>query len=174
MSLPSEQNWLVIINLLTDLKKRGYEIPNQINKDISLARSSINFYKKDTSHPDMINELARADMSLRESQEFLLDIAKKVSEEYLDEWFDKFKRANKGEQVYEMPNSKSKFLINTPPGMSSSRINLKNPLAEERVQEIAEYNGVIIEFDDDKTVAMYGDKNNVQSGIKEMAPFFSE
>ncbi|MCC7553504.1 MAG: DUF2096 domain-containing protein [Methanobacteriaceae archaeon] len=174
MSLPSEQNWLVNVNLLTDLKKKGYEIPNYINKDIALARSSINFYKKDTSHPDMINELARADMAIRETQDYLLDIAKDISDDYLEEWMDKLKRVNLGEEIYEMPDSKSKFLINTPPGMSSGRINLNKPLAEERVQEIAEYNGVIIEFDDDKTIAFYGDKANVQSGLKEMAPFFKE
>lgn len=174
MSLPSEQNWLIIVNLLTDLKKKGYDIPDYINKDVALARSSINFYKRDTSHPDMINELARADMTLTEIQDFLLDIAKDFSEEYLDKWLDRFKRASMGEEVFNLPDSTSKFLINTPPGMSSGRINLKKPLAEERVQEIAEYNGIIIEFDDDTTIAIYGDKNNVQSGLKEMAPFFSE
>jgi len=174
MNLPSEQNWLINVNLLTDLKKKGYEIPNHINKNIALARSSINFYKRDTSHPDMINELARADMTLRETQEFLLDIANEISSEYLDKWLDKFKKASAGEIVYKLPDSTSKFLVNSPPGMSSGRVNFKKALAEERVQEIAEYNGIIVEFDDDKTVAVYGDKNNVKTGIKEMAPFFSE
>ncbi|MDL2246395.1 DUF2096 domain-containing protein [Methanobrevibacter sp. OttesenSCG-928-K11] len=174
MSLPSEQNWLIIVNLLTDLKKKGYAIPNSINKDIGLARSSINFYKRDPNHPDMINELARANMVLTEVQEHLLDMANDVSSDYFNKWFDEFKRVVQGEEVYTMPESNSKFLINTPPGMSAGRINLKNPLAEERVQEIAEYNGIIIEFDDDKTVALYGDKSDVQSGIKEMASFVME
>jgi len=174
MSLPSEQNWLIIVNLLTDLKKKGYNLPKHINKDIALARSSINFYKKDTTHPDMINELMRADMTIRDVQEILLGFAKEVSDEYLDEWMDKFKDVNLGKEVFSMPDSRSRFVVNTPPGMSSGRINLKKPLAEERVQEIAEYNGIIIEFDDDKTIAIYGDKSNVQTGIKEIAPFFKE
>jgi hypothetical protein len=174
MSLPSEQNWLIIVNLLTDLKKRGYSVPKSINKDIGLARSSINFYKRDTSHPDMINELTRANMVLTEIQEQLLDIANEVGSDYFDKWFNEFKRVIQGEEVYEMPESNSKFLINIPPGMSVGRISLKNSLAEERVQEIAEYNGIIIEFDDDKTVALYGDKVDVQSGIKEMASFVME
>ncbi len=97
-----------------------------------------------------------------------------VSEEYANEWLDLLKRSNKGEDVFKMPQSRSKFLINTPPGMSSGRINLKNPLAEERVQEIAEWNGILIEFDDDLTVALYGDKTDVQKGLQEMAPFFFE
>ena len=122
----------------------------------------------------MINALANADMTLNRIQESLISMAEEEGEEYLDKWLDYLKRATKGEKVFEMPQSRSKFLINTPPGMSSGRITLKNPLAEERVNEIAEWNGLIIEFDDDYTVALYGDKDKVQHGLKEMGPFFSE
>lgn len=173
MSVPSEQTWLVLINLITDLNKKGYDVSN-FNPELSLIRSSINFYKKDTTHPDMINELARAEQSLTRIQDSLLEIALEVGEEYFNKWLDLLKKATKGEKVFDLPRSEARFIPNTPPGMSVGRINLKNPLAEERVQEIAEYNGVIIEFDDDKTIAIYGDKKNVQSGLKEMGPFFLE
>lgn len=174
MNVPSEQNWLVLVKLLTDLKKKGHEIPNEINPELGLIRSSINFYKKDPSHPDMINALAKADMSLNNIQETLLEIASNEGEDYVDEWLGLLRESMQGKEVFKIPNSRSKFLVNTPPGMSLARITLKNPLAEERVQEIAEWNGLIIEFDDDITVALYGDKENVQSGLKEMGPFFSE
>lgn len=174
MNLPSEQIWLVLVKLLTDLKKKNHEIPHEFNSDLALARSSINTYKRDPTHPEMINALANADMTLNRIQESLITIAEEEGEEYLDKWLDYLKRATKGEKVFEMPQSRSKFLINTPPGMSSGRITLKNPLAEERVNEIAEWNGLIIEFDDDYTVALYGDKDKVQHGLKEMGPFFSE
>lgn len=174
MSLPSEQNWLVLVKLLTDLKKKGFEIPEGFNSELSLIRSSINFYKKEPDNIEMINALAKADMSLNEIQESLINMAESVSDEYANEWLELLKRASRGEEVFKMPQSRSKFLINTPPGMSSGRITLKTPLAEERVQEIAEWNGLIIEFDDDITVALYGDKSDVQNGLKEMGPFFSE
>ena len=101
-------------------------------------------------------------------------MAEQEGEEYLNKWLELLSRSTRGEEVFQMPQSRSKFLINTPPGMSSGRITLRNPLAEERVQEIAEWNGLIIEFDDDYTVALYGDKSDVQNGLKEMGPFFSE
>ena len=69
MNVPSEQNWLVLVKLLTDLKKKGYEIPDEFNSDLALARSSINFYKKDPSNIDMINALAKADMMMNDIQE---------------------------------------------------------------------------------------------------------
>ena len=80
----------------------------------------------------------------------------------------------RGEEVFEFANSRSRFLVNTPPGLTTGRINLRVPLAEERVQEIAEWNGLIIEFDDDVTIELHGDKPDLQFGLKEMGSFFLE
>ena len=174
MSLPSEQNWLILNNLITDLHKKGYEIPKGINPEMGLIRSSISSYKKDPSHPDLINGLAKAEMSLNSIQGTILSIAENEGDEYVDHWLDLFKRAMKGEEVFEFPKSRSTFLVNTPPGLTTGRINLKVPLAEERVQEIAEWNGLIIEFEDDVTVELHGDKPDLQIGLKEMGSFFLE
>ena len=113
-------------------------------------------------------------MSLNSIQGTILSIAENEGDEYVDHWLDLFKRAMKGEEVFEFPKSRSTFLVNTPPGLTTGRINLKVPLAEERVQEIAEWNGLIIEFDDDVTVALHGDKPDLQMGLKEMGSFFLE
>ena len=174
MSLPSEQNWLVLHHLITDLNKKGYEVPSGVNPEMGLIRSTISSYKRDPSHPDLINGLAKAEMSLNNIQGTLLTIAEEEGDEYVDEWLDLFKRVMHGEEVFEFADSKSRFLVNTPPGLTTGRINLKVPLAEERVQEIAEWNGLIIEFDDDVTVELHGDKPDLQAGLKEMGSFFLE
>jgi hypothetical protein len=174
MSLPSEQNWLVLFNLISDLTKKGYEIPEGINPEMGLIRSSISSYKRDPTHPDLINGLAQAEMSLNKIQGTILVIAEEEGDEYVDEWLGYFKRAMRGEEVFEFPKSRSTFLVNSPPGLTTGRINLKVPLAEERVQEIAEWHGLIIEFDDDVTVALHGDKPDLQIGLKEMGSFFLE
>ena len=174
MSLPAEQNWLVINNLISDLSKKGYEIPSGISPEMGLIRSSISSYKRDPSHPDLINSLAKAEMSLSNVQGTVLTIAEEEGDEYVDYWLDLLKRAMKGEEVFEFAKSRSRFLVNAPPGLTTGRINLRVPLAEERVQEIAEWNGLIIEFDDDVTVALHGDKPDLQVGLKEMGSFFLE
>ena len=174
MKLPSEQNWLVLFNLISDLTKKGYEIPEGINPEMGLIRSSISSYKRDPTHPDLINGLAQAEMSLNKIQGTILVIAEEEGDEYVDEWLGYFKRAMRGEEVFEFPKSRSTFLVNSPPGLTTGRINLKVPLAEERVQEIAEWHGLIIEFDDDVTVALHGDKPDLQIGLKEMGSFFLE
>ena len=174
MSLPAEQNWLVLFNLISDLTKKGYEIPSGINPEMGLIRSSISSYKRDPSHPELINGLAKAEMSLSNVQGTMLTIAEQEGEEYTDFWLDLFKKAMKGEEIFEFPDSRSKFLVNAPPGLTTGRINLKGPVAEERVQEIAEWCGLIIEFDDDVTVSLHGDKPDLQIGLKEMGSFFLE
>ena len=174
MSLPSEQTWLILNNLIKDLTKKGYKIPDGINPEMGLIRSSINSYKRDPSHPELINGLAQAEMSLSNVQGTILAIAEEEGEEYTDYWLDLLKRAMKGDELFEFPKSRSTFLVNTPPGLTTGRINLKVPLAEERVQEIAEWHGLIIEFDDDVTVALHGDKPDLQIGLKEMGSFFLE
>ncbi|MER2014378.1 MAG: DUF2096 domain-containing protein [Methanobrevibacter sp.] len=174
MSLPSEQNWLVLQHLISDLTKRGYDIPKGINPEMGLIRSSISSYKRDPSHPDLINGLAKAEMSLNNIQATLITIAEKEGDEYVDDWLDLLKQVMQGEEVFEFAKSRSTFLVNTPPGLTTGRITLKVPLAEERVQEIAEWNGLIIEFDDDVTVELHGDKPNLQVGLKEMGSFFLE
>jgi hypothetical protein len=174
MSLPSEQTWLVLNHLIKDLTSKGYKIPSGINPEMGIIRSSISSYKRDPSHPELINGLAKAEMSLNNIQGTLLMIAEEEGEEYVDHWFDLLKQAMKGEEVFEFADSRSKFLVNTPPGLTTGRINLRVPLAEERVQEIAEWNGLIIEFDDDVTVQLHGDKPDLQIGLKEMGSFFLE
>ena len=174
MSLPSEQNWLVLHHLLTDLNKKGYDIPDGVNPEMGLIRSSISSYKRDPSHPELINGLAKAEMSLNNIQGTLLTTAEEEGDEYVDYWLDLLKKVMHGEEVFEFAKSRSRFLVNTPPGLTTGRINLKVPLAEERVQEIAEWNGLIIEFDDDVTIELHGDRPDLQNGLKEMGSFFLE
>ncbi len=174
MSLPSEQTWLILQRLISDLTKKGYEIPSGINPEMGIIRSSISSYKRDPSHPDLINGLAKAEMSLNNIQGTLLTIAESEGEDYVDYWLDLLKKAMRGEKVFEFSDSKSKFLVNSPPGLTTGRITLKTALAEERVQEIAEWNGLIIEFDDDKTIEIHGDDEDLKFGLKEMGSFFLE
>ena len=68
----------------------------------------------------------------------------------------------------------SKFVGTAPPGFSFAKVHLKKAIAEDRLQEIAEYLNLIIEFEDDITIALYGDSDNIKKGLKEIAPFFNE
>lgn len=173
-TLPTEQSWKVTVDLLSDLKNKGYDLSSSINQDLSMVRSQIGFYKRDPSSNELMQQLMNAEMTLTQIQEHLMNLAKNEGKEYFEKWELAFKKASKGENVANMSNLGSRFIVNAPPGLSSARLILKKPISEERVQEIAEYENVIIEFDDDVTIAVYGNKSNIQCALKELGPFFSE
>ena len=156
------------------MTRKGRKIPDGINPEMGIIRSTISSYHRDPTHPELINGLAKAEMSLNSIQGTLLAIAEEEGDEYADHWLDLLKQAMQGKEVFEFADSRSKFLVNTPPGLITGRINLRVPLAEERVQEIAEWNGLIIEYDDDVTIQLHGDKEDLQFGLKEMGSFFLE
>ena len=172
--LPVEQTWLILVDLLTDLRKKGKEIPDEVPKNVRLAKSTINFYKADPTNPEMMSELKRINDFLNSIQDTLLDLAEEVSKDYKDEWLDKLMRASRGERVVEKEETTPKFAVGVPAGFSMVRVTFKEPLSEERVNDIAESHGVIIEFEEDDVIAIYGDKENVKESLKEISSFFKE
>ncbi|MCC7550723.1 MAG: DUF2096 domain-containing protein [Methanobacterium sp.] len=172
--LPAEQTWLVLVELLTDLRKKGVEIPKQVTKNIQLAKTTINFYKVDPTDPQRQVEVGRINEFLTQIQDTLMNLAESKGEEYSAQWMDKLLRASRGEEVYPQKKTDSKFVVGAPSGFSMIRVNFKAPLSEDRVQEIAEYHNVIIEFEEDNLVAVYGDKKNLKLSLQELSSFFKE
>ncbi len=172
--LPMEQTWLVLVELLTDLRKQGVKIPDEITKNIRLAKSTINFYKADPTNPEMMSELKRINDFLNSIQDTLLDLADEIGEDYKDEWIEKLVRASRGETVVEKEEAAPKFAVGVPAGFSMVRVTFQEPLSEERLNDIAEEHGVIIEFEEDNVVAIYGDKDNVKASLKEISSFFQK
>jgi hypothetical protein len=172
--LPVEQTWMVLVELLSDLRKRNVEIDPIIPKDIRLAKTTINFYKVNPADPERMNEVKRINDFLNTAQSKLLDLAEEEGKEYVDQWIKKLTKASRGEKIYDLPDKKSEFIVGAPPGFSMVRVTFKKPLDEERIQDIAEYHNVIIEFLTDTIIAIYGDKQNIQDSLKEIASFFEE
>ena len=67
--LPVEQTWMVLVELLTDLRKRGVEIDPSIPEDIRMAKTTINFYKVNPADPERMKEVKRINDFLNISPE---------------------------------------------------------------------------------------------------------
>ena len=173
-SLPAEQTWMILVELLTDLRKNGVSIPNDVTKDIQMAKTTINFYKVNPNDPERMKELKRMNDFMNSAQDMLLTLAEDVGEDYLESWLEKLRRASRGEQVYQLVNKKSKFIVGAPSGFSMARLTFKKPILEERLQEIAEYYNIILEFEEDNIIMIFGDKDNIKKSLKELSSFFTE
>jgi hypothetical protein len=77
--LPAEQTWLVLVELLTDLRKKEMEIPKEITKNIQMAKTTINFYKVDPTDPQRQVEVKRINEFLTSIQDALMGLAEKKS-----------------------------------------------------------------------------------------------
>jgi len=172
--LPDEQTWMILVELLTDLRKNGVSIPNDVTKDIQMAKTTINFYKVNPNDPERMKELKRMNDFMNSAQDMLLTLAEDVGEDYLESWLEKLRRASRGEQVYQLVDKKSKFIVGAPSGFSMARLTFKKPILEERLQEIAEYYNIILEFEEDNIIMIFGDKDNIKKSLKELSSFFSE
>lgn len=172
--LPLEQTWMILVELLSDLRKRDVEIPPGLNRDIQMAKSVINFYKVDPTDPERMNELKRINELVTSSQDTLLTLADTISDEYVENWVEKLKKASRGEKVYQIHEKKPKFVTGAPSGFSMARLTFKQPILEERLVDIAEYHNVIIEFEEDNVIILYGDKENIKKSLKELSTFFNE
>ncbi|ADZ08954.1 Uncharacterized conserved protein UCP037052 [Methanobacterium lacus] len=172
--LPLEQTWMVLVELLTDLRKKNVEIDPSIPEDIRMAKTTINFYKVNPADPERMKELKRINDFINAVQDKLLDLAENEGKEYRLKWIEKLTKASRGEKIYDAHQEKSKFVVGAPPGFSMVRITFKAPIHEERLQEIAEYHNVIIEFQTDTLIVIYGDKANIQESLKEISSFFKE
>lgn len=172
--LPEEQTWMVLVNLLTDLRNKGVNIDPSITEDVRLAKTTINFYKVNPADPERMKEVKRINEFLNSIQDKLIDLAENQSQDYKKQWIEKLKLASRGEKIYESHEKKSEFVVGAPPGFTMVRVTFKVPVPEERIQEIAEYNNVIIEFQTDFLIAIYGEKQNIQDSLKEIASFFTD
>lgn len=172
--IPLEQTWMILADLLGDLRKRNMEIPPGLNRDIQIVKSSINFYKVDPTDPERIGEIKRINELITSIQDTLLTLADDISDEYVESWVEKLKKASMGEKIYQIPEKKPKYMVGAPSGFSMARLTFKKPISEERLVDIAEYHNVIIEFEDDNVIILYGDKDNIQKSLKELSTFFNE
>lgn len=134
----------------------------------------INLYKSSPNDPKIVKELKNINESLNYLQEVLLDFAGDISKEYRNKWKEEFKKVIRGEKVYRPPNIKSRFITGAPRDMMVTRVNLNTAISEDRIQEIAEYHGLIIEFEEDNIIVLYGEAEDIKRSLKEIATFFGE
>ncbi|MDO5851560.1 MAG: DUF2096 family protein [Methanobacteriaceae archaeon] len=168
-----EQRWLVLDHLLKELIQEN-EIPKETFKNLQMAKSTINFFKEDPSDPIRAQEIGRIDTFLNNAQDILMNLTEKKSEEFIIEWNRNILDACMGKEVFKPANTKSVFIPGLPSNFDYVKFNFREPMYEERFYEVCEYNNVIIEFDDDESIFIYGQKENIQESLKEITSFFQE
>jgi len=166
-----EQVWLVLSDLFQDLNRRNISV--DVASDLRDCKTLIHFIRTSVAHP------SKEPMTIEASFRNLLQILDKIrsnlisealrlDENYVNEWMKKIDKAERGELDFPMIYALSEFIPDLPrdPEKGWIRLALQKPIAEERVQEVAEQFGVIIEFKNDSHVLISGRGDSVKKAIK--------
>jgi len=163
-----EHVWLVLADFFQDLSLRDIHV--DVASDLRNCKALIHFIRTNVLHPPT-KDLATIDDSFRNSSEILgrikhslVSAALSVNENYAKNWLDKIDKAERAELDHAMVHTPSEFVPSLPRDHEKGwiRLTLAKGIAEERVQDIAEQFGVIIEFQDDVHVVISGEKSMVK------------
>lgn len=172
---PLDQRWVVLDRLLKQLHQRNYQVPKSVVKDLQLARSLTNYYNDDPTAQERIAELPKIDSYLTNAERNLMMLAEEEGPDFVDEWTQKLTDASQGKKVFEDYKIQSRFIPGMPANFDFAKFNFKEEIQVERFYEICESENVIIEFDDDdKSVFIFGEDQNIASALQEMASFYKE
>jgi len=169
-----EQVWLVLADLFESLSQNSIHV--SIADELRNCRTLINFLRANISHPP-IKELATIDDSLRNSQQILgkiknrlISAALNLGEGYTESWMNEIDKAERAELDHASTYTVSKFVPSLPRDTERGwiRLTLRRPVAEERVQDVAEQLGVLIEFEDDLRIIISGEKASAKRAAQEI------
>ena len=168
-----EQVWLVLSDLFQDLNRRNISV--DAASDLRHCKTLINFIRMSVTHPS--KEPVIIDDSLRnlfqilgKIQSNLISEALRLDKNYAREWMEKIDKAERAELNYAMIHTTSEFVPGLPqdPEKSWVRLTLQKPIAEERVQDVAEQFGVIIEFQSNSSILISGRGESVKKASRDI------
>ena len=168
-----EQLWLVLSDLFQDLNRKNISV--DVASELRSCKTLIRFIQTSAVHPS--KELTTIDSSLQKLQQILgkiqsnlISAALTVNEGYVRDWTSKIDKAERGELNYIMVHTPSEFVPGLPRDVEEGwvRLTLQKPIGEERVQDVAEQFGVIVEFIDEFRIIISGRKASVKKAVKDV------
>ena len=168
-----EQLWLVLSDLFQDLNRKSISVDVDVASELRSCKTLISFIQTSTVHPSrepipIDSSLQNLRQILGKIQSNLISGAMTVNEDYVRDWTSKIDKAERAELSCVMTHTSSEFVPGIPRDVEDGwvRLNLQWPVAEERVQDIAEEFGVIIEIKDDFHLIISGGKASVGKAAK--------
>jgi len=168
-----EQVWLVLSELFQDLNRRNISV--DIASDLRDCKTLIHFVRTSVTYSSkeaamMDDSLQRLLQILGKARSVLISEALRLDENYVKKWMRKIDEAERADAGCAMIYATSQFV----PGLRKDfekgwiRLTLQKPLAEERVQDVAEKFGVIIEFKDDLRLLISGWRDLVKKAATDI------
>jgi hypothetical protein len=171
--------WMVLNNLLGDLRDRGVFIPNLTYADFRNSKMLLEYLRsleEDLRASDDADEKLRIDMEdkiLRLRESLLSWAEAEVGIEYREEWEERVRRGLREE--IDFPEEDPSAHISDLPRekeVSFFRIRLPEGIPVEIVSEIAEHCNVLISLDGERHLQVSGKRECVRKAMKILGETF--
>jgi len=168
-----EQVWLVLSGFFQDLRQR--DICVDVASDLRDCKTLIHLIRTGSTSPPkdpaIIEESLRRLMRiLGEVRSNLVSEAMNLDQKYVNKWLERIDKAERAEMGLAMIYGQSEFIPSLPRGSEERwvKLSLQQPIAEERVEDVAEQFGVIIEVKDDRCISISGRRDSVRKAARDI------
>jgi hypothetical protein len=155
--------WKTQEEMLVDLRKRGFAIPEKIMNDLKTARIIIKISKAETNPEDAAQNV---EIYLANIESFLITEAeKRFGTKYADEWL---KRLSNAGRTIDEPEDKTRFVPGLPREYKWLRVKLTAGLPLRTLETIANELELTYKTQYDGYLLIYGKDKPIRDFVKKM------
>ncbi len=164
-----EENWKVLADLLTELRKKGEKIPTDVMNDLRSAKTMIQILKADPTH---IENIPRIETYLRNVESYAILMAQeKLGTESAEGWLRKLEKAKKI-KIEEKEEVTPRFVPGLPRDKNWVRVQISKDTPRETVESLVRENKLSCKMQKNGYILVYGNGESIRSFVKKMAEKF--
>ena len=163
-----EENWKVLADLLTELRKKGEKIPPDVMNDLRSAKTMIQILKANQTR---LEGIPRIETYLRNVESFAVLVAQeKLGTEFVERWLRKLEKAKKTE--IEEEKVTPRFVPGLPRDKNWVRVQISEDTPKEDVETLVKKNKLSCKMQKNGYMLVYGNGESIKSFVKKMAEKF--
>ena len=158
--------WKVLEEMMTDIRRKGVQIPANIFNDLKYARTLIDILKADPSKLDTSQKIEEC---LSDVESYLISEAQKFGDKYVEEWIRKLENAygkTDEDAIF------SRFVPGLPREQRWIRVKLSDEMSVETLRALAEELKLFSEVQMDGYLLVYGEEEHIKQFVKKMATLY--
>ena len=161
-----KENWKVLADLLTELRKKGERIPSHVMNDVRSAKTMIQILKADPTH---VENVPRIETYLRNVESYVISKAQeKMGIEFAEKWLRKLENARKME-IEEEEETTLKFVSGLPRNQNWVRVQISKDTSRKEMERLAEENRLSYKMQKNGYMLVYGNGKSIKSFVKKTA-----
>ena len=165
MCVGYEQWWKTLERLISDLKKKHVEVPEDVISSLKSVKTMITVYQVDPSCSSLILDIEKQLLAV---ESILVTIMRKnLGKTYSENFFRKLEKARI--ETGSKPVTKQRIFSHLPKDEHWIRILTSNDILGEDVQKLAEELGLSADLQKDSYILIHGEKSKIKEFVKRMA-----